>query len=137
MGVIAMNGFSQLKTIIRPWYSNPPNHGARIVATILNNAHLCNELKEQLQAMADRISKMRKVLHDKLVSLETPGDWSHIVKQNGMFTFTGLNPKQVASLKEKYHIYMLGNGRINMCGINSSNIDYIGSAIYECCDKSK
>lgn len=125
---IAMNVHSQLKAIVRPWYSNPPNHGARIVATILNNATLFAEWKEQLKSMADRINSMRQLLQDKLKSIETPGDWSHIVKQNGMFTFTGLKPKQVAVLKEKYHIYMLGSGRINMCGINTSNVDYVANA---------
>jgi len=124
----AMNVFSQLKAIIRPWYSNPPNHGARIVATILNNDALFAEWKDQLKGMAGRILAMRSLLHKKLQLLETPGDWSHIEKQNGMFTFTGLNPKQVAALKEKYHIYMLGSGRINMCGINSHNVDYVAGA---------
>jgi len=124
----AMNVLSQLKAIIRPWYSNPPHHGARIVATVLNNDHLLNEWKDQLRKMAKRINDMRQLLHDQLKANETPGDWSHITKQNGMFTFTGLNPNQVSTLKEKYHIYMLGSGRINMCGINTSNIDYIANA---------
>ena len=80
--------------------------------------------------MAGRITSMRLLLHEKLKLLETPGDWSHIVKQNGMFTFTGLNPKQVTMLREKYHIYMLGNGRINMCGVNTRNVDYIVKAFH-------
>jgi len=126
---IAMNVKSQLKAIVRPWYSNPPNHGARIVATVLNNNALLNEWKEQLKAMANRITTVRQSLYEALKLLETPGDWSHIINQKGMFTFTGLNPTQVLALKEKHHIYMLGNGRISMCGINSSNLDHVAKSI--------
>lgn len=125
---IAMHVLSQLKAIIRPMYSNPPNHGARIVSTILNNAALNTEWREQLKCMADRITYVRKSFLEKLKAIEVPGNWSHIVNQNGLFTFTGLNAKQVAVLKEKYHIYMLPSGRVNMCAINLSNIDYIANA---------
>jgi len=127
----AMNTLSQLKTIVRPMYSNPPNHGARIVATILNNPALESEWREQLKAMADRILKTRSLFHQKLKANNTPGDWSHIMSQTGMFTFTGLKPKHVEMLKQKYHIYMLGSGRINMCGINPKNIDYIANAFHD------
>merc|ERR1712083_993816 len=131
---MGMNIKSQLKAIIRPWYSNPPNHGARIVATVLNNDALFNEWKEQLKSMADRVKSMRQSLYESLKLLQTPGDWSHIINQNGMFTFTGLNSVQVLALKEKHHIYMLGNGRINMCGLNSNNMEYVTKAI---CDSFK
>lgn len=126
---VAMNIQSQMKAIIRPWYSNPPNHGARIVATVLNNPALREEWKEQLRGMAGRILAMRELLFQKLKMQETPGDWSHIINQKGMFTFTGLNPQQVAALKEKYHVYLLGNGRINMCGLTPANMDYVATAI--------
>ena len=79
--------------------------------------------------MANRITTVRQSLYEALKLLETPGDWSHIINQKGMFTFTGLNPTQVLALKEKHHIYMLGNGRISMCGINSSNLDHVAKSI--------
>lgn len=125
---IAMNVMSNLKIMARRNYSNPPNHGGRIVATILNNKALYSEWKDQLRGMADRILQCRKLLYNKLVELDTPGDWHHIINQKGMFTFTGLTPKQVAVLKEKYHIYMLASGRINMCPINGKNLNYIAQA---------
>jgi len=128
---IAMNVRSQLKAIVRPLYSNPPNHGARIVATVLNNDALCGEWKEQLKGMAERVTSMRQLLYKSLKLLETPGDWSHIINQKGMFTFTGLEPQHVLALKEKHHIYMLGNGRINMCGLNTGNMEYVTNAIFE------
>eukprot|EP00794_Sanderia_malayensis_P005638 gene5638-6334_t len=129
---IAQAVHSQLCALIRPMYSNPPNHGARIVATILNNPALTAEWKDQLRSMADRIQSSRKVLYEKLKALGTPGDWQHILKQCGMFTFTGLNPKQVDVMINKHHIYLLKNGRINMCGINPSNADYVAQAIHDC-----
>lgn len=84
--------------------------------------------KDQLKAMANRITNARILLLNKLKEIETPGDWSHIMKQMGMFTFTGLTQPQVVMLREKYHIYMLPNGRINMCGVNESNVDTIVQA---------
>lgn len=78
--------------------------------------------------MANRITTARNLLLSKIKEFEVPGDWSHIVNQNGMFTFTGLREPQVLVLKEKYHIYLLPNGRINMCGINEINVDTIVQA---------
>lgn len=122
---LAMNVKSQLKGFIRPMYSNPPNHGARIVSTILNNKALEAEWREQLKAMAARILKARKLLNRKLKEIEAPGDWSHILSQTGMFTFTGLSQKQVLVLKEKFHLFMLPSGRINMCAVTEANVDRV------------
>ncbi|CAH1404638.1 unnamed protein product [Nezara viridula] len=122
---------SQVSIIIRAMYSNPPNHGARIVASILNNADLTEEWKQCLKTMADRVRDMRILLRNKLESLGTPGNWQHITSQIGMFSYTGLSPSQVEKLILKYHIYLLKSGRINMCGLNSRNIDYVAKAISE------
>ncbi|KAL8149229.1 hypothetical protein AgCh_006295 [Apium graveolens] len=101
---------SQLKLVIRPMYSSPPLHGASIVAAILKDSDLYNEWTLELKAMADRIICMRKELFDALQAKGTPGDWSHIVKQIGMFTFTGLNSEQVTFMTNEYHIYMTTDG---------------------------
>jgi len=74
---------------------------------------------------------MRSSLRDKLVELKTPGDWSHIVSQIGMFSYTGLNPRQVDFLRVEKHIYMLKTGRINMCGLTLANLDYVAKSINE------
>ena len=84
--------------------------------------------KDQIRAMGERILGCRQLLYNKLAELDVPGDWHHILNQKGMFTFTGLTPKQVSILKEKYHIYLLGSGRINMCALNDKNIDYVTKA---------
>lgn len=76
---------SQLKIVIRPMYSNPPLHGARIASTILTTKPLYEKWEEEVKGMADRIISMRTRLYDNLVSLGTPGEWSHIKSQIGMF----------------------------------------------------
>jgi aspartate aminotransferase, mitochondrial len=78
---------SQLKIVIRPMYSNPPLHGARIASTILGNPELYGQWETEVKGMADRIISMRDKLYDSLVDLNTPGEWSHIKKQIGMFRF--------------------------------------------------
>ncbi|KAK1266632.1 hypothetical protein QJS04_geneDACA019330 [Acorus gramineus] len=121
---------SQLKLVIRPMYSNPPIHGASIVATILNDRELYNEWTIELKAMADRIISMRYQLFDALTARGTPGDWSHIIKQIGMFTFTGLNKEQVAFMTREYHIYMTSDGRISMAGLSSRTVPHLADAIH-------
>ncbi|XP_011647016.1 aspartate aminotransferase, cytoplasmic-like, partial [Pogonomyrmex barbatus] len=122
---------SQLTLIIRGMYSNPPNHGARIVATVLKNPELFEEWKDHIRTMSNRIKEMRIGLHQRLLKLGTPGTWDHIVQQIGMFSYTGLNEKQVLHLRNHYHIYTLRSGRINMCGLNETNLDYVANAINE------
>ncbi|EOY30757.1 Aspartate aminotransferase, cytoplasmic [Theobroma cacao] len=121
---------SQLKLVIRPMYSNPPIHGASIAATILKNSDMYNEWKIELKAMAERIISMRKQLFDALSARGTPGDWSHIIKQIGMFTFTGLNSDQVAFMTKEYHIYMTSDGRISMAGLSSKTVPHLADAIH-------
>lgn len=122
---------SQLTLIVRGMYSNPPNHGGRIVATVLNNPDLFEEWKGHIRTMSSRIKDMRAGLHERLLRLGTPGTWEHIIKQIGMFSYTGLNERQVEHLMDHYHIYLLRSGRINMCGLNEKNIDYVAKAIHE------
>ncbi|KAI3454074.1 hypothetical protein Pfo_010737 [Paulownia fortunei] len=121
---------SQLKLVIRPMYSNPPIHGASIVATILKDRTMFQEWTVELKAMADRIISMRQQLFDALRSRGTPGDWSHIIKQIGMFTFTGLNSQQVDFMRKEYHIYMTSDGRISMAGLSSRTVAHLADAIH-------
>lgn len=121
---------SQLKLVVRPMFSNPPIHGASIVATILKNQDLYTEWTAELKAMADRIISMRQELFDALTTRGTPGDWSHIIKQIGMFTFTGLNSSQVAFMTQEYHIYMTSDGRISMAGLSSRTVPHLADAIH-------
>jgi len=126
---------SQITLLIRGMYSNPPSHGARIVATALSDPSLFDEWRVCIKTMSDRIRLMRAGLKERLVALGTPGTWDHIVNQIGMFSYTGLTPKQVEFLRTEHHIYMLKSGRINMCGLTLANLDYVAKAIHEAVTK--
>lgn len=123
------NVMSQMDIIIRNLYSNPPKHGANIVKTVLSDPALYQEWRDELYAMSMRIQEMRSVLYDELIRLKTPGSWTHVTSQIGMFSFTGLSPAQCKAMVEKHHIYMLGNGRVSMAGVTSGNVKYIAAAI--------
>ncbi|CED84537.1 aspartate aminotransferase [Phaffia rhodozyma] len=120
---------SQLKIIIRPLYSNPPTHGARLAATILGNEKMNAQWLTEVKGMADRIIEMREALYEGLVTRHTPGDWTHIKNQIGMFSFTGLSKEHTVELAQKAHIYMTADGRISMAGLNSSNIEYFADSV--------
>jgi len=121
---------SQLTILVRAMYSNPPHHGAKVVATVLNNPQLFAEWKECIQTMSSRIREMREHLKNKLVALGTPGTWDHITQQIGMFSYTGLGPAQVQYLVKECHIYLLSSGRISMSGLNKKNVDYVAQSIH-------
>lgn len=122
---------SQLKKIIRSEISNPPAYGSKIVATILSDETLYNQWKQDLVTMSSRIKEMRYKLRDLLVSLQTPGNWDHIVNQTGMFSFTGLNPDMVKRLEEKHGVYLVSSGRASVAGLNEGNIEKVAKAIDE------
>ncbi|XP_056638041.1 aspartate aminotransferase, cytoplasmic [Diorhabda sublineata] len=122
---------SQLTLVVRGMYSNPPSHGAKIVAYVLNNPDLYNQWQDHITTMSSRIIDMRNQLRNALEELRTPGDWSHLTKHIGMFSYTGLNEKQSEHMVKKHHVYMLRSGRISMCGLNSNNVHYVAKAIYE------
>lgn len=122
---------SRMTLLVRYNYSNPPAFGGRIVGKVLNTPELRQEWMDSIKTMSSRIIKMRKMLKEELENLKTPGTWNHIVDQIGMFSYTGLNETQVNLLIEKYHIYLLSSGRINMCGLNEKNVKYVAKSMHE------
>jgi len=120
---------SQTELIIRANYSNPPAHGARVVSRALNTPELKAEWFDNIKTMSSRILLMRDGLRERLEKMGTPGKWNHITEQIGMFSFTGLNGNQCAWLIKERSIYLMANGRINMCGLTTGNIDYIAESI--------
>jgi aspartate/tyrosine/aromatic aminotransferase len=77
-------------------YSNPPVHGARIVANVVGDPTMFDEWRAEMQAMAGRIKTVRQRLYDELSTKDKSSkDWSFVLKQIGMFSFTGLNKAQV------------------------------------------
>jgi aspartate aminotransferase len=122
---------SQLKILIRPLYSNPPVHGARIVRTILSQPELRKIWLEDVKRMADRIISMRTSLVGNLKKEGSTLDWQHITNQIGMFCFTGLKPDQVDRLTKEFSIYLTKDGRISVAGITSGNVGYLANAIHQ------
>eukprot|EP00245_Coleochaete_scutata_P001621 TRINITY_DN11_c0_g2_i1.p1 TRINITY_DN11_c0_g2~~TRINITY_DN11_c0_g2_i1.p1 ORF type:complete len:416 (+),score=95.35 TRINITY_DN11_c0_g2_i1:154-1401(+) len=123
---------SQLKRLARPIWSNPPVHGAKIVAEVVGDPALFEEWNSEMRVMAGRIKKVRKELYGVLSSRDKSGkDWSFILSQIGMFSFTGLNPDQVENMTKKHHVYMTKDGRISLAGLSSAKTEYLAIAILD------
>jgi aspartate/tyrosine/aromatic aminotransferase len=120
---------SKLVATTRPNISNPPLHGAQIVATILTNSKLKKEWEMELTAMRERINGMRNKLAEALSSKTKKVDFSFLKERAGLFSFSGLNSAQVERLIRDYGIYMTKDGRINAVGLNSANLDYVVNSI--------
>ncbi|TDB58631.1 amino acid aminotransferase [Photorhabdus khanii] len=125
----AEKAFSQAKAIIRANYSNPPSHGASIVATILSNEELKAAWEQELTTMRERIQRMRQLLVNTLQEKGAKQDFSFIINQNGMFSFSGLTKEQVERLRTEFGIYAVSSGRINVAGLTLENMAPLCEAI--------
>ncbi|WP_434360261.1 aspartate/tyrosine/aromatic aminotransferase [Parasalinivibrio latis] len=126
---VAATAFSQVKSIARVIYSNPPAHGSAVVTEILNDAALRNEWEAEVAEMRDRIQQMRELFVVTLKEKGVEGDFSFIERQNGMFSFSGLNKDQVQQLKDEFGVYIVGSGRISVAGMTRSNMEPLCDAI--------
>jgi aromatic-amino-acid transaminase len=125
----ALRVLSQVKRIVRTNYSNPPTHGGQIVTTILGNPQLASLWDRELGAMRERIKEMRKHLV-QTIHQKAPGtDFSFVLKQRGMFSYSGLTREQVGRLRSEFSIYAIETGRICVAALNTKNVDYIADAI--------
>jgi aromatic-amino-acid transaminase len=120
---------SQLKRTVRTNYSNPPTHGGQIVATVLGSPQLTNLWDRELGAMRDRIKAMRKALADGIQKRVPGSDWSFVLRQRGLFSYSGLTKEQVRRLRAEYSIYAIDSGRLCVAALNSKNVDYVADAI--------
>lgn len=120
---------SHLKFLARAMYSNPPAHGARIAARVLGTPQLTAEWKQQVHGMVERLDAMRTQLHQELTRLGTPGDWSCVVEQRGLFSMLPLTPAHVLLIRDKWHVYMMGSGRINIAGLTQVSVPYCARAL--------
>lgn len=125
----AAAAFSHVEKSIRSNYSNPPAHGGAIVTAILEDAEMRALWVGELAEMRDRIRAMRDSFVHTLKAKGVARDFSFITQQNGMFSFSGLNQDQVKTLREKYAIYIVGSGRINVAGMTPKNMDVLCEAI--------
>ncbi|MBC8725337.1 aspartate/tyrosine/aromatic aminotransferase [Paraburkholderia sp. 31.1] len=119
----------QLMSAVRANYSNPPTHGARLVANVLADATLHASWEAELGAMRERILAMRKVIHAGLDGRVDEVMRARYIAQRGMFTYTGLSESQVERLRNEYAVYVLRSGRMCVAGLNARNADYVASSI--------
>ena len=127
----AQKVLGQLKATVRRIYSSPATTGALLVENVLNDANLTAQWQAELTEMRERIIKMRQILNEKLSQALPERDFSYLVKQQGMFSYTGLTAEQVDILKDQYAIYLVRSGRMCAAGLNLSNIDYVAESIAE------
>jgi aspartate/tyrosine/aromatic aminotransferase len=125
---------SHVRTCIRANYSNPPAHGGAIATTVLGDADLRSRWEDEVATMRDRINGMRwlfaRSLAERSVNLSADGN-DFIVRQRGMFSFSGLKKDQVQALRDRYSIYIVGSGRINVAGMTEQNMPYLCDAVAE------
>jgi aromatic-amino-acid transaminase len=125
----AQRVLSQLKIVIRTNYSNPPTHGAQVVATVLETPALRAQWEEELAGMRVRIKQMRTLLVAKLAAAGVRQDFGFVVEQRGMFSYSGLSAPQMQRLRSEFGVYGVDSGRICVAALNTRNIDYVVSSI--------
>jgi aromatic-amino-acid transaminase len=120
---------SNVKRLVRSNYSNPPTHGGQIVATVLGNPQLKSLWDREVGAMRDRIKAMRKALVEGIHKRAPGSDFGFVLKQRGMFSYSGLSREQVLRLRSEYAIYTIETGRICVAALTTKNVDYVADAI--------
>ena len=120
---------SQLKIAIRTNYSNPPTHGAQVVATVLGTPELRAQWEDELAGMRERIKKMRTALIERLKAAGVKQDFSFIAQQRGMFSYSGLGKEQMQRLRSEFGVYGVDSGRICVAALNDRNLDYVAASI--------
>lgn len=128
---VATKVLSQMKRIARGMYSNPPVHGARIVAEVVETPELFEIWRGEMSEMAGRIAGVRSALKEALEKRDSSRDWGFVTRQIGMFSFTGLSKKQVENMTNKHHVYMTFDGRISLAGLNMAKVDFLAEAIID------
>ena len=120
---------SQAKRVIRTNYSNPPTHGATVVASVLNSPELRALWEDELAGMRERIRGMRMAMVEQLAALNSKRDFSFVAQQRGMFSYSGLTAEQVERLKTEFGIYAVSTGRICVAALNQRNLPAVTQAI--------
>lgn len=119
----------QLKYAVRRIYSSPPTRGALIVHEVLNNPSLTQQWQHDVGIMRQRIQSMRQQLVQRLSTHLPEHDFGYLAQQKGMFSYTGLSPKQVARLQNDYAVYLVSSGRMCVAGLNEHNLDYVADCL--------
>ena len=122
---------SQIKSVIRSIYSNPPTFGSSIVETVFADEDLKKEWKLELESIRTRINSMREIFAETIANCLGDRRFDHLLQQRGMFSYSGISPAAVEVLKDRYSIYLLKSGRINVAGINEDNVSRVCNCIAE------
>ena len=125
----ARNVLGQLKFTVRRNYSSPPIHGGQIVAAVLTEPALRGDWEAELAAMRERIRAMRSALHDVVAAKMPDRDFGYFLSQRGMFSYTGLSPRQVDRLREEFAVYLVRSGRMCVAGLNRGNVEATAQAM--------
>lgn len=118
----------QLKATVRRNYSSPPNFGAQVVSCVLNNPELKASWLAEVEAMRLRILEMRQVLVDALTQAVPGKNFDFLIRQRGMFSYTGLSAAQVDRLRNEFGVYLIASGRVCMAGLNRNNVHQVAEA---------
>lgn len=118
----------QLKATVRRNYSSPPNFGAQVVSCVLNDAELKASWLAEVEAMRLRILSMRQALVEVLRTAMPGKNFDYLLKQRGMFSYTGLSAQQVDRLRDEFGIYLIASGRMCVAGLNSRNVHQVAEA---------
>jgi len=121
----------QLKAAVRRNYSSPPTYGARIIAGVLEDARLRAQWTGELTAMRTRIQAMREGLYARLNGKVANASFDYLLKQKGMFSFTGLTPAQVGRLREDFGVYLIGTGRMCVAALTQQTLDPVAEAMIQ------
>ncbi|WP_162064082.1 aromatic amino acid transaminase [Vibrio taketomensis] len=125
----AMNAKGKLLTLARATYTMPPDHGAALVKTILQDNELTQIWRDELDSMQSRLVLLRAALCEEFRNQHSTNDFDFIQTHKGMFTVLGYTPQQIARLREEFAIYAVGDGRINIAGLTERDIPYVANAI--------
>ena len=120
---------SQLKIVIRTNYSNPPTHGAQVVANILSTPALRTMWEDELAGMRQRIKTMRGALVAALQKAGVTQDLSFVTRQQGMFSYSGLSAAQMQRLRSEFGVYGVDSGRICVAALNEKNLPVVAEAM--------
>ena len=120
---------SQVKRVIRTNYSNPPTHGASVVASVLNSPELRALWEAELAEMRGRIQSMRQAMVEQLAAQGVKRDFAFVAQQRGMFSYSGLSAEQVERLRSEFGIYAVATGRICVAALNQRNLSSVTQAI--------
>ncbi|WP_313306155.1 amino acid aminotransferase [Stutzerimonas balearica] len=122
---------SQVKRVVRTNYSNPPTHGATVVASVLNSPELRAMWETELGEMRERIRKMRLGMVEQLAAKGAKTDFGFVARQRGMFSYSGLTAEQVERLRVEFGVYAISTGRICAAALNERNLGYVTDAIVQ------